>query len=94
MCACICVHLCMCLHAFSASEKVIENCHELPTTVDPPTNLPTYLSFFLSKIILFTHLFRENEHEQGEDQRERESQTDSTLSVEPHVGLNLTTLKS
>ena len=36
----------------------------------------------------------EREHEQGEVQRERESQADSALSTEANAELDLTTLRS
>ena len=50
---------------------------------------------FNSEVLFFKDLFiylREREWEEGE--RERESKTDSTLSAESNVGLDLTTLGS
>ena len=44
---------------------------------------------------LFTYFERAREHKRGEGQRERENpQADSPPSVEPDVGLDLTTLRS
>ena len=49
---------------------------------------------FLKKIYLFI-LDTEREHSQeGQTQRERESQADPVLSVEPNLGLDLMTLRS
>ena len=51
-------------------------------------------------IFLKTYLFaRERERErghkwEGQRERERDSQADSMLSMEPHMGLDLTTLRS
>ena len=43
-------------------------------------------------VVLKVYLFTLERGEEG--QRERESQADSLLSMEPHVGLTLTTLRS
>lgn len=54
------------------------------------------LCYFLQKT-LFTYLERECAHTQarvGDGQKERESQVESPLSVEPHAGLYLMTLRS
>ena len=47
-----------------------------------------------SIVLIFLKKCLEREIEQGQRQRERESQGDATVSAEPNVGLDLMTLRS
>lgn len=95
------IHFIVVAYAFGAMSKNLV-LNPRSQTFSPMFSSKTFIVLPLTfrSLINFRDLFQErvhlHVHKQGEGQRkkERKSQADSALSVEPHAGLSLTTLRS